>query len=37
MVETFSQVEDVEIKDVEYNLIVSYPIELVYDQKEGVG
>ena len=35
MVETFSQIEDVEVKSVDYYMTLSYPIELVYDQEEG--
>ena len=35
MVETFSQVEDAEVKNVDHYMNLSYPIELVYDREEG--
>lgn len=35
MVETLSQAEDAELKDVDYYMRLSYPIELVYDYEEN--
>ena len=35
MVETLSQVADIEIRNADYYMSLSYPIQLVYDQEEG--